>query len=85
MLDDADQGSPARLGSPCWATGPLNRRTISPTVASYSGGTSGTCIEAPAQSVANPPGSTTRYLMPNGAVSAASTRVKPSTANLAAW
>jgi hypothetical protein len=44
-----------------------------------------TIIEEPAQSVRNPPGSTIITLTPNGAVSAWSTRLKPSMANLAAW
>ena len=44
-----------------------------------------TIIEEPAQSVRNPLGSTTMTLTPNGAVSARSTRLKPSIANLAAW
>ena len=42
-------------------------------------------IEEPAQSVLKPLGSTTITLTPNGAVSAWSTRLKPSMANLAAW
>ena len=42
-------------------------------------------IEDPAQSVLNPLGSTTITLTPNGFVSTASTRLKPSTANFAAW
>ena len=44
-----------------------------------------TVIEEPAQSVLNPLGSTTSTRTPNGAVSTASTRLKPSTANFAAW
>ena len=46
---------------------------------------SSTPMDDPAQSVANPLGSTTITRTPNGAVSAASTRLKPSTANFAAW
>ena len=42
-------------------------------------------IEEPAQSVRNPLGSTTITRTPNGAVSAWSTRLNPSMANLAAW
>ena len=42
-------------------------------------------MDEPAQSVAKPLGSTTMTWTPNGAVSTASTRLKPSTANLAAW
>src|SRR5580700_5840711 len=44
-----------------------------------------TVIEDPAQSVRKPLGSTTTTFTPNGAVSARSTRLKPSIANLAAW
>ena len=44
-----------------------------------------TVIEGPAQSVRKPLGSTTMTFTPNGAVSARSTRLKPSIANLAAW
>jgi hypothetical protein len=53
-------------------------------VASLSSGMSWIVIEEPAQSVAKPLGSTTMVRMPKGVVSAASTRVSPSTANLAA-
>jgi len=41
-------------------------------------------MDDPAQSVANPLGSTTRILVPKGAVSVRSTREKPSMANFAA-
>ena len=44
-----------------------------------------TVIEEPAQSVRKPLGSTTMTFTPKGAVSAWSTRLKPSMANLAAW
>ncbi len=44
-----------------------------------------TIIEEPAQSVLKPLGSTTITFTPNGAVSAWSTRLKPSMANLAPW
>ena len=42
-------------------------------------------MDAPAQSVRMPPGSSTVTLMPSGATSFASTSEKPPTANLAAW
>jgi hypothetical protein len=44
-----------------------------------------TVIYEPAQSVRGPLASTTMTLTPNGAVSAWSTRLNPSSANLAAW
>ena len=44
-----------------------------------------TIMDEPAQSVRKPLGSTTITFTPNGSVSAWSTRLKPSIANLAAW